>query len=111
MLAQEFLVDGFPPAEAFLLAMPEPDRVFAEFPAEADVLASVVSHEVQQPYIEVFHQRAALLDLLHGVLERRSAGIATGSKTDELVRIHARSARHPHFIGVALQLLTSLLIL
>src|SRR6188768_4088333 len=48
--------------ETLLQPVPELDRVFAEAPAEQHVFAAAPRREVDQPVVEVLHERAELVD-------------------------------------------------
>src|SRR5262249_54438386 len=65
--ARDVVVDRTAAREAGLEPVPEADRLFAEAPAQQDVLAAAARREVDQALLDVLHfaaQRADLLDLV-----------------------------------------------
>src|SRR5262245_1748824 len=51
--------------EAVLEAVPEADLLLAEPPAEEDLLAGALGGEVDEPLVEVLHERSELVDPAH----------------------------------------------
>src|SRR5271168_1770667 len=61
-------VEGFAPGEAFVLAVIETDAVFAQFPAEVDVLIVDDSGKIEQADIEIFDDATGFQDAVQGGL-------------------------------------------
>src|SRR5258708_17478631 len=57
--AQDALVNGFAAWEAFFLAVPALNHVFALFPAQQDDLIIHLAGKIEQPPVQIFHFDAA----------------------------------------------------
>ena len=61
-------VDRLAAGKAFVLAVVETDVIFAQAPAEVDVLAVHARGEIEQAYVDVLHDAAGGMDSIQGAL-------------------------------------------
>jgi len=90
----ELAINGLTAAEAFFGAVPKIDSLFAQFPAKAYIVIAEAAHEINQADIEIFDQRAGLLDLFQGLFHSRGGSVAARTRGQKRSWIDANAASH-----------------
>src|SRR5262249_9468052 len=103
--AQDALVDRLAALEAFFLAMPKPDLLFSQLPAEKHDLFPHDAGKIQQAYIEVFDLHADRVDLGKRVLRVLKDLVALVAASGEGGNIERHASAHQSSLTQRLKLI------